>query len=121
MAGNRQGGLDAASTNKLKYGDDFYKRIGAMGGRASKGGFTTETARIFGAIGGSVSRRGYSLTDAQREAIKKDVIRELSTKPEAKKLLSQATIRKAARAVMQEQSQLQVSSLSAKYGKQRTW
>lgn len=30
MAGNREGALKAAKTNKEKHGEDFYKKIGAM-------------------------------------------------------------------------------------------
>lgn len=39
--GTKQGGLKAAATNKDRYGDDFYKRIGAKGGKigGGKGGF----------------------------------------------------------------------------------
>lgn len=33
-AGTLSGGLKASKTNKEKYGDDFYKRIGSRGGRA---------------------------------------------------------------------------------------
>lgn len=33
MAGTINGGIKAAATNKEKHGDDFYKRIGSMGGR----------------------------------------------------------------------------------------
>lgn len=32
MAGTKAGGLAAAKTNKAKYGDDFYSKIGAKGG-----------------------------------------------------------------------------------------
>lgn len=32
MAGTKEGGKRAAATNKDKYGDDFYARIGAKGG-----------------------------------------------------------------------------------------
>lgn len=60
MAGSIEGGKRAANTNKIKYGDDFYKRIGAMGGkRGTTGGFyaNRELARIAGAKGGRISRR----------------------------------------------------------------
>jgi len=33
MAGNKQGGMKAAMTNKMRHGPDFYKEIGAKGGR----------------------------------------------------------------------------------------
>ena len=33
MSGTKSGGLKCAETNKLKHGEDFYKRIGSMGGK----------------------------------------------------------------------------------------
>jgi uncharacterized protein len=60
MAGTKDGGKAAASTNKNKYGPDFYARIGAMGGKKGRtGGFfaNRELARIAGAKGGRISRR----------------------------------------------------------------
>lgn len=33
MAGTKAGGLKAAATNKAKYGEGFYARIGRMGGK----------------------------------------------------------------------------------------
>lgn len=61
MAGNKQGGLKARNTNLKKYGPNFYKEIGAKGGRSGHtGGFAAdrERARIAGAKGGRISRRG---------------------------------------------------------------
>ena len=61
MAGTKQGGLNAAKTNKEKYGEDFYRRIGAKGGKKSTtGGFfaNRELASKAGRIGGLKSRRG---------------------------------------------------------------
>lgn len=60
MAGTKTGGKAAASTNKQKYGADFYAKIGAMGGKKGKtGGFyaNRELARAAGAKGGRISRR----------------------------------------------------------------
>lgn len=62
MAGSREGGLEAAETNKRLYGEDWYARIGKIGGMKSRtGGFAApggrERARIAGAIGGAKSRR----------------------------------------------------------------
>jgi general stress protein YciG len=60
MAGTKMGGKAAASTNKTKYGADFYAKIGAMGGKKGKtGGFyaNRELARVAGAKGGRISRR----------------------------------------------------------------
>ena len=60
MPGTKSGGVKAALTNKSKYGDDFYKNIGAAGGKKSHtGGFyaNRELARTAGAQGGRISRR----------------------------------------------------------------
>lgn len=61
MAGTKEGGKAAANTNKSKYGDDFYAKIGALGGKKGKtGGFyaNRELAREAGRRGGLKSRRG---------------------------------------------------------------
>ena len=61
MAGTKEGAKKASQTNKELYGEDFYKRIGAVGGRLGKtGGFyaNRELARTAGAKGGRISRRG---------------------------------------------------------------
>lgn len=69
MAGTRAGGLKAAAKNRARYGEDFYGRIGRMGGTASgTGGFASEKvgadgltgrerARVAGAKGGRISKR----------------------------------------------------------------
>jgi len=68
MSGTRAGGLRASETTKELHGDDFYKKVGALGGKKSRGGFGTQTvgrdgltgserARIAGAKGGAISRR----------------------------------------------------------------
>lgn len=60
MSGTKNGGKKAAKTNFLKYGHDFYTRIGAKGGRSGHtGGFAgrPDLARIAGAKGGRKSRR----------------------------------------------------------------
>lgn len=60
MAGTKAGGRAAAATNKAKYGEDFYSKIGAVGGKVGRtGGFFAdrELARRAGAIGGRKSRR----------------------------------------------------------------
>ena len=59
MAGTRAGGLKAAAKN-LANDPDFYKKIGARGGKNSNtGGFAAnpELAREAGAKGGRISRR----------------------------------------------------------------
>lgn len=61
MAGSKAGGLKAAQTNKKLHGEDFYRMIGAKGGRnGHTGGFAAnpELARLAGAKGGRISRRG---------------------------------------------------------------
>ena len=60
MAGTKLGGKRAAATNKRFHGADFYKRIGAIGGKnGNTGGFAAnrELARIAGAKGGRISKR----------------------------------------------------------------
>jgi len=69
MAGNREGGLKAAKTTKKRHGKNFYKGIGANGGKLSNnGGFASELigpdgltgsqrASLAGAKGGKISRR----------------------------------------------------------------
>lgn len=69
MAGNKLGGLKAAAKTKEMYGDDFYARIGSIGGRKGRtGGFGShkvgqdgltgpQRARVAGAVGGTKSRR----------------------------------------------------------------
>lgn len=43
MPGTKLGAAKAAKTNKERYGDDFYKRIGTVGGTNGKtGGFSHE-------------------------------------------------------------------------------
>ena len=63
MAGSHEGGKKASVTNKKKYGDDFYKRIGRQGGSKSHPetrAFATnpELAKVAGAKGGKISKRG---------------------------------------------------------------
>lgn len=58
MSGNKLGGLKAAQSNKTKFGKDFYKRIGKIGGaKGHTGGFygDYERARIAGTRGGRTS------------------------------------------------------------------
>lgn len=69
MSGTVQGGKKASKTNQAKYGYDFYKIIGAKGGRKGKtGGFAStkigadgltgkQRAMLAGAKGGKISRR----------------------------------------------------------------
>jgi uncharacterized protein len=60
MPGTRLGGRKAASTNKQRYGINFYETIGRLGGRKSRGGGfakNPELARVAGQRGGKASRR----------------------------------------------------------------
>ena len=60
MAGTHTGGLKTAQTNKVKYGEDYYQRIGAIGGTKSRTGgfaFSRELAIRAGRLGGS-ARKG---------------------------------------------------------------
>ena len=61
MAGTKAGGMKAAATNKARYGNDWYRKIGQIGGRnGTTGGFAANPAlaKIAGAKGGRISRRG---------------------------------------------------------------
>lgn len=62
MAGTLAGGKKAASTNKQRHGEDFYRNIGRKGGSKSHPDtrpFTLnpELAKLAGARGGAISRR----------------------------------------------------------------
>lgn len=69
MPGTRQGGLKARESNIKRHGEDFYKRIGSIGGhKSTTGGFASdergsdgltgrERARVAGKKGGEISRR----------------------------------------------------------------
>lgn len=61
MSGTKEGGRKASITNKLRYGEDFYKIQGRKGGQnGHTGGFfgKSEFARICGRKGGLISKRG---------------------------------------------------------------
>ena len=64
--GTKQGGFSAARKNRKRHGSDFYSRIGAMGGRKSRGGgfSNPEVASRAGKIGGKISRRPKALATA---------------------------------------------------------
>lgn len=69
MTGTRTGGKKCSTTNKLRHGNDFYKRIGSIGGkRSTTGGFASnvigadgltgrERAKIAGRKCGLISKR----------------------------------------------------------------
>lgn len=58
---NEQTKRKTAETIRKKYGDDYYERIGALGGKKSIGGgfsaATPEQRREWGKLGGQRSRR----------------------------------------------------------------
>lgn len=71
MSGTKAGGLKAAATNKAKYGEDFYSRLGKDGGRnghigkgfasekVGKDGLTgRQRASLVGKDGGRNGKRG---------------------------------------------------------------
>ena len=62
MSGTLSGGKKAAATNKSRYGQDWYSKIGAIGGKAqvSKGfGCMTYEKRAEACRkGGTISKRG---------------------------------------------------------------
>lgn len=79
MGGTKAGGLKAAATNKEKYGNKFYAKIGAIGGRRGHtGGFASnpELARVAGAKGGRASKRGSALDRTKWEELKDTIIEE---------------------------------------------
>lgn len=81
MAATREGGLKAAATVKQKYGADHYKKIGAIGGKKSKGGgfaYNKEIAKLAGQLGGLKSRKGNKRTalDEQKIAEIEKIIKE---------------------------------------------
>ena len=81
MTGTKLGGQRAAKTNRKRHGEDFYARIGKMGGTNSHtGGFASdvvgkdgltgrERAKKAGQIGGLISRRGKSRRDKNGKTI----------------------------------------------------
>lgn len=66
MVGTIEGGRKAAEKNKKHFGEDFYHRIGKLGGKSPKtkpSGFACDKARAVNAAkkAGKVSKRGYKL------------------------------------------------------------
>ena len=64
MSSTKISGKRAKATIYKKYGDDFYKNIGAIGGKnGNTGGFASnpELAREAGRKGGKISRRGKAI------------------------------------------------------------
>lgn len=62
MAGTIEGGKKARDTNKTKYGEDHYRKIGKLGGSTNRPETrwfykNRDAARSAGAKGGTISRR----------------------------------------------------------------
>lgn len=75
MVGTKIGGLKARDANLKRYGKDFYKRIGRIGGQnGHTGGFAANPAlaRIAGAKGGRMSRRT-GVKNGQGKEANKDI------------------------------------------------
>lgn len=88
MPGTKAGGLKARQSNYERHGNDFYKRIGAKGGRnGHDGGFRANPALavVAGAKGGSISRRKSRYADIF-EANKQTIIDVIYGKPTLKGL-----------------------------------
>lgn len=71
MAGNKAGGLKVARANKARYGQDYYIKLGSLGGSAPKKfpcGFAArpDIASAGGRIGGIVSRRRSAVPKSKR-------------------------------------------------------
>lgn len=73
MPGTLKGGKKAAQTNKERYGQDFYHRLGARGGKATAEdgavkGFAAnrEKAVEAGRKAGKISKRGHRYVGTKR-------------------------------------------------------
>ncbi len=85
MAGTSAGAVKAAVVNKQKHGEDFYVRIGAMGGKALvRKGFAANIAlaKEAGAMGGRLSKRGPSEARRQKAEEAKQMKQAGKTIPE---------------------------------------
>lgn len=84
MAGSIAGGKKAAQTNMSKFGSDFYKRIGALGGKKSKtGGFASShnLAVVAGRKGGQISKRGWKYDKSTGRYHKAGIIQKKEIEP----------------------------------------
>ena len=79
MAGTKAGGKKCAATNKRKYGEDWYAKIGRKGGKKGHtGGFAAnpELARIAGRKGGLISSKAPTMTLEERRNEIKELLRQ---------------------------------------------
>lgn len=80
MGGTRAGGIKAAQKCKERYGENFYRQAGKLGGAKSRGGgfaYNKDKAKIAGKIGGKLShlrKKGWNENDI---SIYKQAIREV--------------------------------------------
>lgn len=67
MSGNREGSAKAVKTIKERHGEDFFRKIGVKGGKASVGGgfaYGDHTlAKEAGSTGGKRGKRGFKLLE----------------------------------------------------------
>lgn len=88
MAGTKNGGLKAAKTNKERHGEDFYAKIGRLGGEKyhpDTRPFTVNRSLAIeaGRKGGQVSRRGKGREKVQpRRSIVSTILSKLGGKHE---------------------------------------
>lgn len=79
MPGTKEGGLKSAITIKQRYGEDYFKRTGKLGGLKSKGGGFQqgdELNKLAGRLGGTKSRKNAKIN----KPIDEDEIREIKSK-----------------------------------------
>ena len=75
MSGTKAGGQKAKETMYKKYGKDWFKKIGAIGGHnGHTGGFAQDPklAKLAGIKGGKKSKRGPAKRDENGNVIRKD-------------------------------------------------
>lgn len=69
MSGTLKGGRKAAKTNRVRYGKDFYAKIGAKGGKlGTTGGFAASRTQAVeaGRKAGKISKRGHRYIETKR-------------------------------------------------------
>lgn len=87
MSGTKEGGKRASATNRAKFGSDYYREIGSLGGKKKNpnkgfGSMDKEKVKAAGKLGGSISKprkrkpAGFSME-----------YEDIHSKPETKKLV----------------------------------